>query len=367
MRIATVRELGPAGAQLLALGTRLSIPLEQSLKLAESFKPQSGPAPYAEVYVQLQNADDSVVCHQKLHALLEGATGIQAMYESAKKRASYRVWPVDDVGEYSRKITFGKATVKGRHIFVMADRFSAADVAAAKEAEKKAEEALRAKILAGSSNENPSDPKPPAGADNVTKALFGLRSTNPARRKQAIEQLNDLRAKDERREEVQKQLMPLLDDPDDFFVIDVMRAMARWRNDDTVPALIKKLDHPNHGVRWKAEEILGKLGDARAAEPLTQHLKEDGIAVEPALRQLGASAEPALIGLLSNSDPELRRHACDLLRDVGGKAALEAMMSLPADRDTLVQMAARNAMKSIRDRVGPVDLPKKSSSKGKKG
>ena len=144
--------------------------------------------------------------------------------------------------------------------------------------------------------------------------------------------------------------------------------MAKWRNDDTVPALIKKLEHPAHGVRWKAAEILGKLGDARAAVPLTEHLKEDGIAVEPALRGLGAAAEPALIGLLSNSDPELRRGACDLLREIGGKAALEAMMSLPADRDMLVQMKARSAMKSIRDRVGPVELPKKrSGSKGKKG
>ena len=231
VRISTVPGLGIAGTQLLALGTQMSIPLEQSLMLAQSFKPQSGPAPYAEVYVQLQNADDAVVCHQKLHALLEGATGIQAMYESAKKRASYRVWPVDDVGEYSRKITFGKATVKGRNIFVMADRFSAEDVAAAKEVEKKAEDALRAKIMAGSSkNENPSDPKPPAGADNVTKALFGLRSKNPGRRKQAIDELYNLRAKDERRDEVQKELMPLLDDPDDFFVIDVMR---RWPNGGT--------------------------------------------------------------------------------------------------------------------------------------
>ncbi|MGC8640121.1 MAG: hypothetical protein ACP5XB_09630 [Isosphaeraceae bacterium] len=39
------------------------------------------------------------------------------------------------------------------------------------------------------------------------------------------------------------------------------------------------------------------------------------------------------------------------------------MMSLPADRDQLVQMAARSAMQAIRQRVGPVSPPKKSSTK----
>jgi HEAT repeats len=365
IRISTVPGLGLAGVQLLSLVTRLSIPLEQSLKRAEGFKPQTGAAPYAEIYVQLQNADDAVVFHQKLRSLLEGATGIQASYQSETRRASYRVWPVDDAHAFSRKIAFGKATVKERNIFVVANPVSPGDVAAAREAEKKEEDARQTAFRAASSGENPNDPKPPAGADEVTKALFGLRAASPERRKQSVQQLYDLSRKEERRAEVTKQLMPFLDDPDDFLVIDVMRSMARWRTENTVPALIKKLDHPSYGVRWKAEEILGKIGDARAAGPLADHLKEDGIAVEPALRELGPAAEPALIALLRNPDADLRRQACDILRDNGGKDSLAAMMSLPPDRDPLVQMAAGSAMQSIRKRVGPVSLPKKSSVKSR--
>lgn len=366
LRISALPGLGAAGTQLLALITRLSAPMEMALKRAEGVKPRTGPEPYVEVYVQLANGGDEIVCRRKLLGLLESAPGIQAASQLDTKRASYRVWPVDDARAFARKITFGKATVKDRNIFVAADPAPAAEVAAARDAEKKEKEAREAAFAAARSNENPNDPKPPPGADEVTKALFALRSSNAGRRKEGVQRLYDLTPKDDRRAEVHKQLMPMLDDPDDFLVIDVMRSMARWRTDDTVPALIKKLDHPSHGVRWKAEEILGKLGDARAAGPLTEHLEKDGIAVEPALRALGPAAEPALIALLRNPEPKLRSAACDLLKECGGKDALETMLSLPADRDPLVQMAARSAMQAIRQRVGPVSPPRKATAKGKK-
>ncbi|MGC8640599.1 MAG: hypothetical protein ACP5XB_12055, partial [Isosphaeraceae bacterium] len=221
-RISTVPGLQMAGVQLLSLITRLSLPLEMSLKRAESFKPRTKAEPYAEVYVQLQDGDAEIVCRRKLHALLEGAPGIQAAVEGDAKRASYRVWPVEDVSGFARKIAFGKSTVKDRNIFVVADPISAADIAAAQVAEKKEEAERQAAFQAIQTHENPNDPKPPAGADEVTKALFALRSSSPERRKQAVQQLYDLSPKENRRDEVQKQLVPLLDDQDGFFVNDVM-------------------------------------------------------------------------------------------------------------------------------------------------
>jgi hypothetical protein len=366
IRISGVPGLGIAGTQLLVVVTRLSIPLEQSLMMAEKFKPRTGPDPYAEVYVKIENEDAEIVIRQKLRALIDGPPGMQWTHGSDFKTASYRVWPVHDVQYFADKITFGKTVVKGRMIFVVADPVSPADATAARDAAKKEEEAFKAKLAAGTPKDDPKDPKPPAGADKVTVALFGLRSSNVEKRKDAVGQLRRFTPEDARSEEVTKQLLPLLDEQDGFFVIDVMKAMANWPSKETVPSLIKKLDDERHGVRWAAAEILGKLGDARAAEPLARHLKNDGIAAEPALKKLGSAAEPALIELLSDPDPELRRQACDLLGAIGGKAALETMMSLPADRDELVKMAARNAMKSLRARVGPVSVPKKSATKSKR-
>ena len=73
--------------------------------------------------------------------------------------------------------------------------------------------------------------------------------------------------------------------------------------------------------------------------------------------------------LFADGDPDptvpLPAQSEDLLRDLGGKEALLTMMSLPADRDQLVQMAARSAMQAIRQRVGPVSVPRKSSARGK--
>ena len=116
LRIAGVPGLGIAGTQLLSLVTRLSLPLEQALKMAESFKAQTGPEPYAEVYVKLDNEDAEIVFRQKLRALLGEIPSMQWTHRSDYKLASYRVWPVDDVHWFSEKITFGKATVKAQDL-----------------------------------------------------------------------------------------------------------------------------------------------------------------------------------------------------------------------------------------------------------
>lgn len=369
LRISRIPGLGIAGTQLLGLINRLSTPAELALKRAENFKASNGPAPYAEVYIQLHDDADTVVFQREFEELVEGESdkGIQSTVQS--HRASFRVWPVYDLEAFSQKIPRGKATVKGRRIFVKADPIPAAELAAAKEALKQSQDARSAAFEAArTSPEEANDPQPPPDADDLTKALFALRSSRPGKRAEGVDHLARMTPSDERRDEVHKQLVALLTADDGFFVNKVMKAMVQWRTDETVPALIKVLDRSEFGVRWEAEEILGKLGDPRAAEPLAARLKEDGIKVEPALRALGSAAEPALIALLRNPDSHVRAVSCRLLKDVGGKEALETMMTLPADSDFGVQVTARDAMQTIRNRVGPISIPKKTGvTKGKSG
>ena len=82
---------------------------------------------------------------------------------------------------------------------------------------------------------------------------------------------------DDRRDEVQAALQPLLNDEDGFFVNDVITVMAAWCSAETVPALIPRTTDSRFGVRWHAIETLGKLKDPRAAEAIAGRLKEDGI------------------------------------------------------------------------------------------
>ena len=102
VRISTLPGLGLAGVQLVSLVTRLSLPMEMALKRAEGVKPRTGPEPYAEVYVQLASGDDEIVFRQKLRSLLDRVPGIQSTIQGETRRASYRVWPVDDVGAFAQ-------------------------------------------------------------------------------------------------------------------------------------------------------------------------------------------------------------------------------------------------------------------------
>ena len=104
------------------------------------------------------------------------------------------------------------------------------------------------------------------------------------------------------------------------------------------------------------------IKDPRAVEPILARIKEDGFQVEDALKELGAVAEPALIERLTNPDKEIRRRACVILKEVGGRETLKAMQSLPADSEFSVRVAAQDAMRNIAARVGPLPV---SERKGK--
>ena len=79
---------------------------------------------------------------------------------------------------------------------------------------------------------------------------------------------------------------------------------------------------------------------------------------------MGPIAEPALIERLTNPDADVRKRACEILKEIGGREALKAMHALPADPDFFVRVAAQDAMKNIVARVGPLPA---SEQKGKAG
>ncbi|MDG3007802.1 HEAT repeat domain-containing protein [Paludisphaera mucosa] len=212
-------------------------------------------------------------------------------------------------------------------------------------------------------------PAPAPGGDEgpkdpTSKALAGLTSSDAGARKRAAGELVRLAPEDGRRDEVQRALRPLLDDPDGFFVLDVARAMAAWATPETVPALIAKTRDERFGVRWEVIKILGELGDPRAAEAVAARLKEDGIAAAPALRKLGAGAEGALVELLKSPDPDLRREACNVLKDVGGSDTLDFMKTARPDPDPLVRMTAQQAMQAVAARVGTSATPSRGPGAG---
>lgn len=152
-------------------------------------------------------------------------------------------------------------------------------------------------------------------------------------------------------------MIPLLDDDDQFLVNDAIKVLAVWRSPEAVPALIGRTRDNRHFVRSEAIKALGKYQDREAAEAVVSVWKEDGFAVEDALKEMGPIAEPAVIPMLRSPDPHLRRKACDVLKIIGGQETLLVMQSLPNDPDFGVRVNAQETWKAIVARVGPPPKP----------
>jgi HEAT repeat protein len=205
------------------------------------------------------------------------------------------------------------------------------------------------------------EPAIPPGADEVTRSLIQLKSPDVHTRKRGAAQLGRI-TPDNRLTEVVAALVPQLENDDQWLVTDTVKALAVWQSAEAVPPLIQRTSDNRFLVRHEAIKALAKIKDPRAVEPILARIKEDGFQVEDALKEMGAVAEPALIERLTNPDREIRRRACVILKEVGGRETLKAMQSLPADSEFSVRVAAQDAMRNIVARVGPLPA---SERKGK--
>ena len=121
-----------------------------------------------------------------------------------------------------------------------------------------------------------------------------------------------------------------------------------------VEGLIKALGYEKDDkIRLAAASALGKVGDARAVEPLTAALKEKGSLWEAAtwaLGNMGAPAVESLIALLEDLDNDVRLAAVIALGQTGDSRAVEPLMeTLYWNLDDNVRAAAVMALGHIGD------------------
>jgi hypothetical protein len=266
------------------------------------------------------------------------------------------VAPVNDIQGLASRIDFGTVTVKDYRIEIQVDARWAANVP-----RKPAQPQPGSLAAPPPSRPRSEEPEIPAGADAITRSLIELKSSDQGKRKQAVERLQRS-VPDGRVDQVVEALIPLLEDDDGFLASDVAKALAVWRSPEAMAALIGRLRDNRHFVRSEAIKALGKYLELRAAEAVVTVMKEDGFAVEEALKSMGEMAEPALFPVLRSPDSGLRGHACRILAEIGGRGTLQEMQSLPPDPDLGVRMAANDAMKKISARVGPLPRPARGQS-----
>jgi HEAT repeat protein len=198
-------------------------------------------------------------------------------------------------------------------------------------------------------------------ADPVADAILKLHSTHWSEQRQGAQALARTEP-DDRKDQVVKLLLSVVDGSDIFLTSDALKALQVWITPEVVPGLIPKLRDDR--IRDEVIQTLGKLRDPRAAAPLAVRLGDDrfGRAVR-ALIAIGPPAEAAVIEQLKNPDPGARKRACEVLKEIGGMDSLIFMRDAKPDPDTFVRWAAQDAIKAIVARVGPPP-PAKPATKG---
>ncbi|MFO1156126.1 MAG: HEAT repeat domain-containing protein [Rhodospirillales bacterium] len=133
------------------------------------------------------------------------------------------------------------------------------------------------------------------------------------------------------------------------------RIDSEWPKSDAartrVPAFIAALGDKNGDIRKAAARSLGKIGDARAVEPLTATLQDDDwnvrSAAAEALADIGSPAVSLLIATLRNRDPQVRKAAAETLGKIVDARAAEPLIAALRDDDWDVQSTAAQALGKI--------------------
>lgn len=300
------------------------------------------------------------VCDAVGRRVKELEPGIQdSIMVGSKTSAMFAFWPVANPRALSQRIDFGTSAVEETTVRVHVSpnfvtsvpRLPSPQVASA----------------GPSFAAKPPEPDIPEGADAVTKSLLELGSSDLQKRQQALERLARTGPND-RRDEVVAAILPLLDHDNQWLVTNALKALGRWWNEKAIEPIIARLKDDRFIVRDEACAALAKIKDPRGAVALADLLElQLSHNAEEALKKLGSLAEKPLLPKLKDPSKDVRRKACDILKEIGGQDTLRAMADLPADSDTGVQFAARLAWDEIVKRVGiPDDLKAKSKASSKK-
>jgi HEAT repeat protein len=132
---------------------------------------------------------------------------------------------------------------------------------------------------------------------------------------------------------------------------EVAGALGRIGDARAVEPLIKALQHFAYDVRKAAASALGQIGDTRAVEPLIAALNvEDRDVRSPAARALGQigdtrAVEPLIAALNDDkSGWSVRTAAIDALERFGEARAVEALIATLKNSNTLVRKAAATSL-----------------------
>ncbi|MFH1264625.1 MAG: HEAT repeat domain-containing protein [Planctomycetota bacterium] len=186
----------------------------------------------------------------------------------------------------------------------------------------------------------------------LDQLLATLRSgeTRESRLGSTLSRLAILAPSESRREEVAGLIDPFLTNSNSFVQISALRAVAVWGTARNMPTLLGLSDDPSHATTLPLISALKSIPDPRALEALVGLVADPawGARAALALEEMGPAAEEAVITLLEHEDYQVRYRACNVLQKIGGEKSVAALREmLQRDKHAWSRAAAEIALRKL--------------------
>jgi hypothetical protein len=211
------------------------------------------------------------------------------------------------------------------------------------ERKKKAEEAAAAAAEANK-------PKPFKAGERAT-LIKDLRSGDENHVAEAAKRLAKA-IPDDNTADISKALCQAFKKSNDWIKKDILDALEIWHAPDAEKTAIEAGRSDSFFVRAAGIVLLGKFKTKTAAEAAAAALPKNRGEASAALKAIGPLAEPVTIPYLKDRDFWVRKEACDILAEVGGKKGLLALKSEGAKASWSDKHFFDDAIKAVEQRLG---------------
>jgi HEAT repeat protein len=198
--------------------------------------------------------------------------------------------------------------------------------------------------------------------------LNDLKSGDPYRIQMAVDRLANAQA-DDKPEDFSKVLAFLLNQSDAWLRKSAAEALVIWATPDAEDALIEASRSTDDSISIPSIKALGKIKTAKAAESVAEYICKYAVrdtpqAAKTIFKTMGPVAEDAIIAHLNYQDKSqfeklsyhgkwVRRNACRVLGECGGKKALEALQDFVQKSPKDEAEEAEKAIAAIQRRLNP--------------
>ena len=145
--------------------------------------------------------------------------------------------------------------------------------------------------------------------------------------------------------EDKERLFKILEEGEDFEVLDAIEALSKIGGEDVVEKLVELVEKGKGGIREAAIDALSSMKDkGLVASKAVSLLKSGKVSVRvkaiELLSHLGKDAIGALVPLLKSDDPNVRKYAVDALGGMKIEEAVPLLLEATYDKDPNVKFTA---------------------------